>query len=118
INSAALGKIYLAWLDPDPQDLSDGTGDNATIGNSDDRWVNAINGNFVTGAATLADLNHFANVQDSWQHFASTHGINNGTIGNFVGAFGGDTTDWSDDEGVLHGGRVWAVVDHASDFAV
>lgn len=117
--SALRGDIFMVWLDPDFDHATDGTTtDNATIGDADDRWVPATAGNFGQGASFAADPSAYSNVQGSWDDFAALHGIDDTNIADWVGAWGVDTQDWTDGDGQTHQGRVWAVLNHNSDFSV
>ena len=60
------------------------------------------------------------NYQGSWDAFSAFEGgITDNNVGNFLGSWGVDATNWTDPEtGVSYGGRVWSVLDHNSDFAV
>ena len=87
---ASEGAIYLAWLNTDST-LSNGI------------WVHAIDGNFGIGASAVT------HVLSSWNTFASANGITDATtLAPYLGSWGVDT--------VNH--KVWAVVNHNSDFAV
>src|SRR5205085_12335487 len=114
-SAAALGKLFLAWLDP---------GADGQQNTNDDRWLNAVDGNFTVGSTVVTNYqNDFdgagGNDPGSWDNFALQFGVNNANVANFLGSWGVDATNWTDPEtGVSYGGRVWAVVDHNSDFSV
>lgn len=116
--AALAGNLFMVWLDPDHDHATDGTtADNGTTGDSDDRWVLATDGNFGVGSLFDDDPSAYTNVQSSWADFAALHGIDPTNIGDWVGAWGVDTTDYLDADGQTHEGTVWAVLNHNSDFS-
>lgn len=123
-DSAIAGQIFMVWLDTDPQ-LNDAV---ATAGGTDDRWVNAVNGNFYdlsnpTVANRVGDLavDNYLNDFDgaggfaagSWDNFVAEYGVTPANLHRFVGSWGVNITDTGGHDGV-----VWAVLNHNSDFSV
>jgi autotransporter-associated beta strand protein len=87
---AAEGLLVLGWLD-------------TTMNQPFGLWENATMANF--GSGLPGDV--FANVQSSWDAFASANAITDANVGNFLGSYGVD---------VAHH-QVWAVVNHNGQFA-
>lgn len=101
-DAAAAGRLYLATLDISGTPL----------------WVNAVDKNFYDIPGGLGDwaVPKYLNDPDgggplaagSWEAFAYEFGVNDGNLGHYVGSWGVDTAE----------NKVWAVLNHNSEFAV
>lgn len=109
--SAIQGNIFLVWLNPGEDGV---IGDGVNAASADDRWVNAVEGNFGVGSSVMLNPQAFTNVHSSWEDFAAMNSITNDNLSDFVGAWGVDTSSTYGG----HQGVVWAVLNHNSDFAV
>lgn len=111
-SSAIQGDIFLAWLDPGA-DGTVGSFEGDPLG-ADDRWVNAVTGNFHNAAT--ADMQGYMGDADgagplvagSWDSFVQQYNVTDANFADFVGAWGISLEDH----------KVWAVLDHNSQFAV
>jgi hypothetical protein len=88
------------------------------VDTSDNDWDPAIEGNYLTGSAVVADegLTRYqgtsgGNIAGSFESFANQYAVDASNLSDFVGAEGVDEPSSGQYE-------VWAVLDHASTFAV
>ncbi|MGC4003366.1 MAG: hypothetical protein QM811_09615 [Pirellulales bacterium] len=94
-------QLQLSWLDN-----VDGV-----YGNADDKWVSAVNGNFLGGDANGDSiLDGALKVTGFLGSFAAFAGstVTDANLSNYLGSYGVDPAN----------GNVWAVLNHNSDFSV